>query len=224
MIISILKNGSIKESRLYKAVKHFIETVASNRCKKYFVGGIAATQRTANDGTVTDATQTEFEKRLENVVRTLMALRATFSSTITVGEESYLTQEYHVPQKLISFLNSGRVYMTGDAIGRSNAAEAEKVKDGDILTPLAFNAFWDEFNRNQDEGNRIVLTDGYTRENLTLGNLQFADDGNGLLVKINDSGLSAEECWLFNIKLNDSDGFTKYPSISLDGMAQFLKN
>jgi hypothetical protein len=201
MHITFIKVESIKDSRLYKAVKRFMEVVSTSRTQKYLCN------------------TKDFDGRLESVVRTLYVLRATFSTSIQVGEETFLLSEYKVPAKLQNFLDAGRIFMTSDAIGRVNPCQVERV-EGDIYTPLEFNAFWDEFNRDQGDDVKLTLTDGYVRNHVILANLQFCEDGSSGLVRLNDSGFDAEDCYLIGVSLSDAEGYTRYPGVTLDGIAR----
>lgn len=203
---------AVKSTKLYNSLLNFIVEVASPKTNKYLIG---SSIQVIESGKLV---KQDFERRLEDVVRTLYVLRSTFSSSVTVNGETFNVSEYNIPSTLDDFMNTGRLFTTQDAIGKCEPSTATFVKDDGtiakngevgIVTPERFNAFWNSFNENQSEGFSRLNLVPFKRKDICYGDLQYAEDA-GVLVKVSDVGADEFVCFLADLQINDSNGYAKY--------------
>lgn len=181
-----LTAGSLT-AKLIAAFEAMVTETATARTRKYVVS------------------QGDFKQRLSSVVNTMVGLMSCFGSTVEVDGVSFNLSDYKVPTKLTDLINSGRIYASSDCVGRVGPMfEVEHV--GVSMTPDAFNRFFTDFNLNQD-GNEIQLSEGLTRRTVTLEDVQYLEDEDGMMCKLHDGGFDIELCAVIGLKL---DALTSY--------------
>lgn len=162
----------------------------------------------------------DYGQRLIDVVETLEAIRCSQSSTISVGDESYTISDYKIPVKLISYVNAGIIYASSDAVGSRKPLFKANVCSGK-LTPLQFNKFFDDFNINQDL--KLNVSDNFTRSTVVLGDVQYTEDEQGMMLRRCEGGLDLETCYLIGLRIDGlADYLTKYAKPNTDGMTKWL--
>lgn len=149
--------------------------------------------------------QPDFKQRLNDVVDTIVGLMSCYGSTVEVDGVSFDLSDYKVPAKLVSLVNSGRIYASSDCIGRVEPMfEVEHV--GVSMTPESFNRFFIDYNVNQGD-NGIQLSEGLTRRTITLEDVQYLEDEDGMMCKLHDGGFDIELCYLIGLEI---DALTPY--------------
>jgi hypothetical protein len=159
---------------------------------------------------------------VRRIADTIEALRFTPSQNIKVGGNIYQTSEYEVPSVLQHYLDSGRMYLVPESLGLE--VLIRPTTNFDPVSPVVFNQFWNRFNETQVD-KKINLTP-YTRKDYFLGNMDYAEDGNGSLVKIGEGSQPIEEAWLINLKSPyTKDWCVTYDSPELERVAHwFMEN
>lgn len=178
--------------------------------------GLMASQRTVRYFLKSE----DYGQRLVDVVDTLEAIRCSRSNTISVDDESYAISDYRIPVKLFDYLNSGIIYASSDAAGSKKPIFKANVCSGK-LTPLQFNKFFDDFNVNQER--KLNVSDNFTRSTTVLGDVQYAEDGQGMMLRLGESGFDLETCYLLGFRLDGFEAYlTKYAKPNVDGITRWL--
>lgn len=164
----------------------------------------------------------DFQTRLDNVTATMEGLRTTYGKIISVNGEAYAVDEYNVPARLVHTLNSGRIYASIDAVGKCDPFRDEAGVTIP-MTPMSFNAFWNDFNVNQTEEFKIPLVQ-MKREHLTLEDLSYLEDEKGDMRKFHESGICAlEDSWLIGMQVQEIESYLPvYQAPSNNGVAKWL--
>lgn len=174
---------------LLEAFKQGFENVASLETTKRFIK------------------QADYEERLQDVVNTIVALTAEYSSIVTVDNVPYSKNEYRVPSQLIDLMSSGRVFGSPDAVGRAKPmfeVSRSRIK----LTPTQFNKVFSDFNRNQTDGfKQLKLEQCAVRDDVTLEDVQYLNDGCGFMRKLHNNGFNIETCVLLGLNIPELSEF-----------------
>lgn len=188
--------------RLVRLFIDAFELMASQKTMKYFI----------NDSS--------FEQRLIDVVQTIEAIRCSQSNTISVDGESYAVSEYKIPTRLVDYVNAGIIYASSDAVG--SRAPIIKVNGcTGKLTPLQFNKFFDDFNINQET--KLNTVESFNRSTTVLGDVQYAEDEHGMMIRLSETGLDIETCYLVGIRIDGlGDYLTSYSMPNKDGITKWL--
>lgn len=194
------------ESELKVVLTNGMADLASARTAKYFF----------KDGVV-DA------DRIGKIVNTIEAIKSATGNFIMVDGEQYSKFDYRLPKALVDYVNAGKIYASKDAIGGSEPLfDSEKVKAE--LSPLAFNKFFDDFNRNQDEGYRIPTVDNWSASIKTLEDVQYLyDEDSGAVCKFHEGGMDECTCALLHITLPEiTNCMPKYDKPTRNGYTLWL--
>lgn len=193
-------------SELKEVLINGLTDLASARTAKYFF----------KDGVV-DA------DRIGKIVNTIEAIKSATGNFINVEGEQYSKFDYRLPKALVDYVNAGRIYASKDAIGGSEPLFYSE-KTAAEMSPLAFNKFFDDFNRNQDEGYRIPTVDNWSASIKTLEDVQYLyDEDCGTLCKFHEGGMDECTCALLHCTLPEvTNVMPKYDKPTRNGYTLWL--
>lgn len=182
MAISIIPSEQLK-SNLKQAFLEGFQTYCSVKTSKYFVHS------------------DNFDQRLDSVVETIVGLMSVKGTVVTVNGDQYSKSEYKVPTRLVDLIRSGFIYASPDAIDRAEPVfEVSKVRPN--LSPMQFNRFFTDFNVGQCEGYpSFQLSEVAGRDAVTLEDVQYLEDENGVMRKLHESGFEIELCALLGLNI-----------------------
>lgn len=172
-LISNLKNAFIEGFEMYSSVK----------TSKYFVHS------------------DNFDQRLNDVVNTIVGLMSVKGTIVTVNGDQYSKSEYKVPARLHDLIRCGSIYASPDAIDRAEPIfEVMKVQTS--LNPMQFNRFFTDFNAGQFEGYpSLQLAEVAGRDAVTLEDVQYLEDEDGVMRKLHENGFEIELCSLLRLNI-----------------------
>lgn len=188
-LIDTLKQAFIEGFNLYSSVK----------TQKYFIHS------------------DDFDQRLEDVVNTIVGLMSINGTVVTVNGDQFSKSDYKIPARLVDLIRCGSIYASTDAINRARPIfEVEKVQTS--LTPMQFNRFFNDFNVGQQEGYQSIhLVEASGRGAVSLEDVQYLEDGNGVMRKLHENGFEIELCSLLGLEIETISqylvGYSK-PSIT----------
>lgn len=164
-----------------------------------------------------------FSQRLGDVCDTIEAIRSTSGFSVTINGDSYQIQDYAIPKALIDYVSAGRIYASQDAIESAEPLIRVGVTEAK-LSPLAFNKFFSDFNKDQAEEFKIpVATDWAKRTSVTLEDVQYLKDESGRLAKLHEGGMDICTCDLIGLRIEGLCSFLKkYDEPNMDGFASWL--
>lgn len=180
-------NPEVKTStneELKSILNYALGALASAKTARYFMG---------KDG-LPD------QSRLNGVVNTIEAIRATEGKTIKVGEDFFPVEEYKIPNALVDYVRAGITYASADAVGKCEPIFKAQAGVA-VLSPIAFNKFFDDFNINQPEEYQVPTTGGWRGEPVTLENVQYLENESGDLCMLHNGGFGIETCALLHFKV-----------------------
>lgn len=192
-------------SRLMEVFTSAFDTLASARARKYVLS------------------ESSFNQRLIDVCNTIEAIRSTLGSEVDCEDESYPIKDYQIPTALISYVSSGLIYGSQDAVGKVDPIIRVKKRVA-TLSPLVFNKFFSDFNNYQNEGYRINVSDNWNKLTATtLEDVQYLEDESGRMAKLHEGGYDMQTCWLLSVKIEGLTPYlSKYDAPTMDGMTTWL--
>lgn len=188
--------------KLSNVLSYVLKGLASSKTEKYFLSTV--------------------ETRLGEVVDTIEALRAAKGSTITVDGDIYNISEYQIPKALLNYVRSGTIYGSKDAVGKAMPILEVKKSDGK-LTPIKFNTFFNDYNSYQHESVQIPMTSLSTKEPVTVEDVDYLEDQDGLMAKLHESGFGIETCSMIGLKIEGFNSFlATYTTPTLDAFTSWM--